>query len=113
MAIFDRFSVVAVPFPYVEREARRRRPAVVVSGPELARRHGLAWVLMITSADNPPWPEDIRIGDLARAGLGKPSVVRPVKIATVEAARCTALGRLAEVEAVEAALSRIEGRAMR
>lgn len=109
MTTFDRFGVVAVPFPYVEREARKRRPAVVVSGPELGRRHGLAWVVMITSADNPPWPEDIPITDLQAAGLPKPSVIRPVKIATVEVQRCTALGRLtaATVGAVEAALARV------
>jgi mRNA interferase MazF len=108
MTIFDRFTVVAVPFPYAEREARKRRPAVIVSGPDLSR-HGLAWVVMITSADNPPWPEDIPLIDPAEAGLARPSVIRPVKIATVEAARCTALGRLTvpTAGAVEAALARI------
>ena len=111
MPIFERFSVVTVPFPYVEREARRRRPAVIVSGEELARSHGLAWVVMITSADNPPWPEDIAIVDLTWAGLSKPSVIRPVKIATVEATRCDALGRLqaATAASVEEALGRITG----
>jgi len=38
---FELFDVVAVPFPYVEREVRKRRPTVVVSGPALARQHGL------------------------------------------------------------------------
>ena len=38
---FEPFDVVAVPFPYVERELRKRRPAVVVSDPALAGRRGL------------------------------------------------------------------------
>lgn len=75
MPTFSPFDVVSVPFPYVEREARKRRPAVVVSRPELAGRHGLTWVLMITSADNPAWPGEVDIEDLIAAGLPKPSVV--------------------------------------
>ena len=94
MPTFRPFDVVAVPFPYVEREARKRRPTVVVSDPELAARHGLVWVVMITSAANPSWPEDVAIEDLILAGLPKPSVVRACKIATVEAARCERLGQL-------------------
>jgi mRNA interferase MazF len=86
---FEPFDVVAVPFPYVEREVRKRRPTVVVSD-----RYGLLWVVMITSAANSPWPDDVAIGDLTLAGLPKPSVVRPSKIATVEAARCERIGRL-------------------
>ena len=73
---FKSFDVVAVPFPYVEREVRKRRPTVVVSDPVLSERHGLLWVVMVTSAANPSWPDDVAIGDLAMAGLPKPSVVR-------------------------------------
>ena len=54
----------------------KRRPAVVVSVLELAEVHGLLWVLMVTSAANRPWPQDVAIPDLAAAGLPKPSVVR-------------------------------------
>lgn len=49
---------------------------------------------MITSAENPAWPGDISIADPTRAGLRSPSVIRPVKIATVELARCRRLGDL-------------------
>ena len=91
---FEPFDVVAVPFPYVEREVRKRRPTVVVSDRELADRHGLLWVVMITSAANSAWPDDVAIGDLTLAGLPKPSVVRASKIATVEATRCERIGRL-------------------
>jgi mRNA interferase MazF len=66
---------------------------LIVSAPALARRHGLLWVAMITNADNPSWPDDVAIDDLAGAGLRKPSVVRPAKLATVEAAAVDVIGR--------------------
>lgn len=95
MPAFEPFTVVSVPFPYVEREARKRRPALVVSTPALADVHGLLWVLMITSAANRAWAQDVAITDVVAAGLPKPSVVRVAKIATVEAQRCVGIGQLA------------------
>ncbi len=80
------FDVVVVPFPYADRLAEKRRPALVISGPKLAN-HGLIWLAMITSAENVPWPTDIEIPDSDRAGLPAPSVVRPAKIACVERVR--------------------------
>lgn len=83
---FAAFDVVVVPFPYADRLAEKRRPALVISGSRLAP-YGLLWVAMITSAENDPWPSDVAIADLKRAGLPAPSVVRPAKIACIEAAR--------------------------
>ena len=45
-------DVVRVPFPYTDRATRQYRPALVVSKAELEARHGLLWVVMITSAEN-------------------------------------------------------------
>jgi mRNA interferase MazF len=103
MPTCEPFDVVAVPFPYVDREVRKRRPTLVVCSPELTQNHGLLWVLMITSAANQSWPDDVPISDLTAAGLTKPSVVRVCKIATVEAARCERIGRLTEDAAAAAA----------
>lgn len=83
-----------MPFPYVDRLRVKRRPAVVISGRTWLDAHGLVWVVMVTSATNPPWPDDVAVEDFAAAGLPKPSVVRAAKVATVEAARCERLGRL-------------------
>ena len=80
---FDPFDIVVVPFPYADRLAEKRRPALVISNRKLAA-HGVVWVAMITSADNEPWPSDVAIADLTRAGLPAPSVVRPAKIACIE-----------------------------
>ena len=55
---FAAFDVVIVPFPYADRLAEKRRPALVISGPKLAP-YGLIWVAMITSAENEPWPSDV------------------------------------------------------
>jgi mRNA interferase MazF len=83
---FDAFDIVVVPFPYADRLAEKRRPALVISNRRLAP-FGLIWVAMITSADNAPWSCDATIADLARAGLPAPSVVRTAKIACIEPAR--------------------------
>lgn len=96
MTIFDQYAVVTVPFPYVERVALKKRPALLVSVPGLSETRRLAWVLMITSAENEPWPGDIPIDDLVGAGLRTPSVIRPSKIATVETGRLSPIGIVTE-----------------
>jgi mRNA interferase MazF len=83
---YDAFDIVVVPFPYADRLAEKRRPALLVSNRRLAT-HGVVWVAMITSADNESWSSDVAIADLARAGLPAPSVVRPAKIACLDPER--------------------------
>jgi mRNA interferase MazF len=83
---FDAFDIVVVPFPYADRLAEKRRPALVISNRRLAP-FGLIWVAMITSADNAPWSCDVTVANLTRAGLPAPSVVRTAKIACIEPAR--------------------------
>lgn len=94
MAIFKRGEVIKVPFPYTDRSARQSRPALVVAAGGIEDAHGLLWVVMITSAENRGWSGDVSIGDLARAGLPVPSVIRTAKIATIEAADAARLGSL-------------------
>jgi mRNA interferase MazF len=106
------FDIVVVPFPYADRLAEKRRPALVVSAPALQKRFGLVWLMMITSADNPAWDCDVAITDLKLAGLPAPSVVRPAKIATVDAARILRwIGKLAARDArkVRAAWRELRG----
>lgn len=91
---FEPFDVVVVPFPYADRLAEKRRPALVISNRKLAA-HGLIWLAMITSAQNEPWSTDVTIADFKRAGLPAPSVVRPAKIACIEPLRIDRrIGRL-------------------
>lgn len=83
---FQAYDVIIVPFPYVDRLAEKRRPALVISSAALGK-FGLLWVAMITSAGNDPWACDVPIADIERAGLPAPSVVRPAKIACIEPGR--------------------------
>jgi mRNA interferase MazF len=97
MATFDRFDVVSVPFPYTDRPVRQRRPAY-------EQRTG-----MITAAENRPWPGDVALADDRRAGLSSPSVIRPAKIATIEAAQASRIGSIGAGERrhLRAAISEI------
>lgn len=92
---FEQGDVVRVPFPYGERSARQRRPALVVSRGGLGEDRRLLWVAMITSAGNRAWPEDVPFGDTyAMAGLPAPSLIRPCKLATIESGHAEKIGRV-------------------
>jgi mRNA interferase MazF len=91
---FEAWDIVKVPFPYTDRPVRQRRPALVIAANELEAKHGLLWLAMITSAANRGWPGDVAISDINAAGLPIPSIVRPAKIATIEARDAEPLGTL-------------------
>lgn len=94
MATFNAWDIVKIPFPYTDRPVRQRRPALVIAAGEIEAAHGLLWLVMITSAENRGWPGDATVSDLRVAGLPAPSVVRPAKVATVEARDAERLGML-------------------
>jgi mRNA interferase MazF len=95
MPVFEVWDVVKVPFPYTDRPVRQRRPALVIAAGELEAAHGLLWLTMVTSAANRGWNGDVAVSDLAAAGLPIPSIIRPAKIATIEARDAEKLGVLA------------------
>jgi mRNA interferase MazF len=95
-------DVVKVPYPYTDRSTRQSRPALVVSLPTLETDHGLLWVVMITSAENRGWPGDVTIDDLTLAGLPAPSVIRPTKIATIDAKDAQGLGAITDSQLQQA-----------
>ena len=101
MPTFEPGDVIRVPFPYTDRAVRQSRPAVVVSTARFQDLHRLLWVVMVTSAKNRGWPDDVPVGDLQLAGLPVPSIVRPAKIATIDAASASTLGRLSDVQVRE------------
>lgn len=88
------WDVVRVPFPYTDRPARQRRPALAIAAHGTAGAPELLWVLMITSADNRGWPGDVEVTDLIAAGLPVPSLVRTEKVATIDARDAQPIGRL-------------------
>ena len=82
--VYDAFDVVVVPFPFTDRNAIKRRPALVLSvAAAFNRKTGHAVLAMITSAANSSWPLDVPISDLDAAGLVSPSVVR-MKLFTLD-----------------------------
>ena len=70
------------------------RPALVVSARPIGGPGPLFWAVMITSAENRGWPDDVSLLDrYAECGLKIPCVIRCGKIATFETA-AGAIGRL-------------------
>jgi len=95
MPIFEPWDIVRVPFPYTDRPVRQRRPALIVAAGDLQSVHGLLWLAMITSAEHRGWPRGMSSSRiLSGAGLPAPSIVRPAKIATIDARDAGRLGTL-------------------
>ena len=77
------FDVVVVPFPFTDREASKRRPALVLTRSDFNQNARHSVLAMITSADQSGWPGDHRIEDLDAAGLPTECVVR-LKLFTLD-----------------------------
>jgi mRNA interferase MazF len=80
---YDPFSIVTVPFPFVDKNQQKRRPAVVVSSKEHQTDTQYITLLMITSAKNSEWPSDYLITGLKNTGLTSPSIIRQ-KLFTID-----------------------------
>jgi len=107
----EQWDVVVVPFPFADRAASRRRPALVVSRHDPLGAVGHHVLAMITSAAHRRWPLDVPIADLGAAGLPAPSLVR-MKLFTLDhrlvERRVGALARK-DARRVRAALARALG----
>lgn len=81
---YKAFDVVAVPFPFTDSRRTKRRPALILSSSsEFNNDSGHSVMAMITSAKNAPWPLDVPITDLKKAGLSSGSTVR-MKLFTLD-----------------------------
>ena len=101
------FDVVVVPFPFADRLAARRRPALVVSSGWFNGSHEQTILAMITTTRN-DWPSDVAIRSWQDAGLDVPCKVR-LKLFTLDKTLILRkAGRLAsrDGDAVGKALSR-------
>lgn len=109
VSAFERFTVVRVPFPFTDREAQKRRPALVFSQPGFQQACGHLLLAMITSARQSSWPLDCPIEDLQTAGLPQACVVRLKLFTLDERLVLGSLGVLAAVDrsAVGAQLARL------
>ena len=78
------FDIVVVPFPFTDRRAQKRRPALILSNnEEFNEKCGHCVLAMITSQKNTAWPHDIPITDMNKAGLTSASMVR-MKLFTLD-----------------------------
>ncbi|MDE0202748.1 MAG: type II toxin-antitoxin system PemK/MazF family toxin [Rhodospirillaceae bacterium] len=72
---YEPFDVVVVPFPFTDRRASKRRPALIVSSASFNEAHEQAVLTMITTTAI-EWPSDVALGDWQEAGLNAPCKVR-------------------------------------
>ena len=80
----DPLDVVAVPFPFTDRPAAKRRPALVVSSAVFNHAQAQQILAMIMSART-DWPSDVAIRDWRKAGLRFSCKVR-LKLFTLDGA---------------------------
>ena len=100
MSAFESFAVVRVPFPFTDRQAQKRRPALVLSKPGFQQACGHLLLAMITSTRQSSWPLDWPIDDLQVAGLPQPCVVRLKLFTLDERLVLSSLGALSEADRV-------------
>jgi mRNA interferase MazF len=81
--ISDQWDVVRVPFPFTEKLAVKKRPALVLSKQSFNAASGHTALAMITKRGGNAWPLDYDVRHWAEAGLRLPSWIR-MKIFTLE-----------------------------
>jgi mRNA interferase MazF len=97
------WDVVRVDFPFADRAATRRRPALVIAALAVTDTFSLLWVLMITSAAHEGWPRDVAISDLDAGGLSHACVVRVSKATSLDARLATRIGELTAPDRIKVA----------
>lgn len=77
-------DVVLIPFPFTDQSTIKKRPAVIVSSNAYNQRHIDVILMAITSQTKATdYPDNLVIQNWQRAGLLKPSVIKPI-ITTVD-----------------------------
>ncbi len=66
---FNAFDVVVVPFPFTDREATKRRPALVVSNTLFNQQHDQLILAMITTSPDNAWSSDVSLMHWQEIGL--------------------------------------------
>jgi mRNA interferase MazF len=108
---FKAFDVVAVPFPFTDRDATKRRPALVISNEKFNQQHNQLVLAMITTATDNAWPSDVSLTNWQAAGLKVACQLR-LKLFTLDQNLVLkAIGHLSskDVKSVQAALTEYVG----
>lgn len=67
--IFKAFDIVAVPFPFTDRETIKRRPVLVISNERFSQQHNQLFLAMITTTIEDVWSSDVSFAHWQEAGL--------------------------------------------
>lgn len=100
MQIYKTFSIVAVPFPFTDKNHTKKRPALVVSQEEYQKITHHCVLAMITSAKHSHWEIDIEIQDLEPTGLPGLSIIRPKVFTLDERLIFRVMGELSEKDQI-------------
>ncbi len=76
MLICNHWDVVSIPFPFMERNATKRRPALVLSTNAFNAANEHTVLAMITASMLEKWPSDHALENPKAAGLNHNCLVR-------------------------------------
>ena len=102
MTNYDFGNVVLVPFPFTDQRGTKKRPSVVVSSSSYNLSRPDLVLMAITSQIKKPLPfGEIEIIEWQKAGLLKPSVIKPVFTTIKEDLILRSLGSLENSDATQ------------
>jgi mRNA interferase MazF len=107
--ICDTFDVAVVPFPFVDKSAIKRRPALALSNKAFNAANGHTIFAMITTAKLDQWPDDHALSEPESTGLVADCYVRWKVFTLPNDLVLKALGALGDEDrkAISLAVSRI------
>lgn len=101
MTTFRFGDIVLVPFPFTDQTAIKKRPAVVISSEDYNRHRPDIILMAVTSQmGSANFYGDLTVRQWQKAGLLKPSVVKPICTTIEKRLVLRSLGRLVESERV-------------
>lgn len=68
---YKKYDVVVIPFPFIDSDLSKLRPALVLSSEEFNQETKMVTCIMITSSTHEEWASDVDILNLQKAGLKK------------------------------------------
>lgn len=97
MTTYEFGDVVLVAFPFSDQTTAKKRPAVVVSSVACNRNRPDIILMAVTSLMQPTdYFGDVPVAEWQRAGLLKPSIIKPVFTTVEKGLILKKLGRLSE-----------------
>lgn len=96
--IYNQFDIVLVPFPFTDKNATKKRPAVILNNSNYQIKTNHLILAMITSAKNSEWESDLQIKNLEPTGLKTDCVIRYKIFSLDERIVLKKIGKISENE---------------